>query len=179
MPATGPRHVLLHGPPAAGKLTVARALASAYDLKVLDNHLTVDVALRLFEFGTKPFGRLVDRLRLDLLEAAAEAGMHSVSTLVFAYPVDRPFIDRVVAVLERYGGTVSCIQLRPPLPVLEQRITDPSRAEARKLRDVAVLRRLFEQWDLSTPITADDLSVDNSELSAEDTAALIARHVGL
>jgi len=53
--ATGrsPRHILIYGPPSAGKLTVATCLAERYDMKLLDNHLTLDVALRLFSFGTK------------------------------------------------------------------------------------------------------------------------------
>lgn len=49
----GGRHVLLYGPPAAGKLTVARCLAAEYGLKLLDNTLTIEVALRLFEFGAR------------------------------------------------------------------------------------------------------------------------------
>jgi hypothetical protein len=65
------RHVFLYGPPAAGKLTVARCLAAAYGLKLLDSTVTIDVAQRLFEFATKPFVELVDRLRLDLAAAAA------------------------------------------------------------------------------------------------------------
>lgn len=49
------KHIFLYGPPGAGKLTVARCLASRYGVKVLDNTLTVGLALRLFEFGTKPY----------------------------------------------------------------------------------------------------------------------------
>src|SRR5436309_927470 len=86
-----PSHVVVYGPPAAGKLTVAQVLAERYGFKLLDNHLTVDTALRLFDFGTDPFGRLVERLRLVLFDAAARAGVDIVSTFVFAHPVDRPY----------------------------------------------------------------------------------------
>ena len=51
------KHVLIYGPPGAGKLTVARSLADRYGVRVLDNHLTVDAALRLFNFGTPEFTR--------------------------------------------------------------------------------------------------------------------------
>jgi hypothetical protein len=37
---------------AAGKLTVAQALAAGFDVRVLDNHASRDLALRLFALGT-------------------------------------------------------------------------------------------------------------------------------
>ncbi len=174
-----PRHVLLYGAPGAGKLTVARCLAAQYGVKVLDNTLTVEAALRLFDFGTRPFGELVERLRLELLDAAAKAGVDVVSTLVYAHPVDRSHVDRLVEVWESHGGHVTFVQLRPVPEVLERRITEPSRAGVAKVRKVAQLRRMLDRYDLTTPIHADDLSIDNSTVSAEDVATRIARLTGL
>jgi predicted kinase len=177
MPAS--RHVFLYGPPAAGKLTVARRLASQYGLKLLDNHLTADVAGRLFEFGTKPFVELVDRLRKELTLTAARHGIDVVSTFVYDHPTDRGYVDRVVAVVEAEGGTVAFVQLLPPPAVLQERVIQPSRAEAHKLRDPVALDQVLLRYDLRTPITPDDLSIDNSDLPPEDVAALIAAHAGL
>src|SRR4051812_7067697 len=58
-----PRHLLIYGPPAAGKLTVATRLADLHGLKVVDNHASVDPALRLFSFGQPQFGPLVEEIR--------------------------------------------------------------------------------------------------------------------
>lgn len=180
-PATShpPRHILIYGPPAAGKLTVATCLAERHGLKVLDNHLSNDVAQRLFEFGTEPCFGLVERLRVELLGTAAAAGLDVVSTFVFAHPIDRRHVACLVAATEDNGGSVSPVQLRPSADVLERRITEPSRAQVRKLRDVGRLREMLAQYDLRTPLNPDDLSIDNSDLSPEETASLIAAHVGL
>lgn len=177
MPAS--RHILLYGPPAAGKLTVARCLASAYGLKLLDNHLTADVAGRLFDFSTPPFVALVERLRQELASAAAGAGLDVVSTFVYGHPLDRGYIDRLVGTVQAHGGTVTFVQLLPPPAVLADRVTQPSRAEVRKLRDVATLHHVLERYDLRTPITPDDLSIDNSDVPPEEVAAVIAAHAGL
>jgi hypothetical protein len=160
-----PRHILIYGPPAAGKLTVARCLAGRYNLKLLDNHLTLDVALRLFSFGTKDCWELVERMRLDLLEAAGRAGLNVVSTLVFSHPDDRGHISRLLEASDRAGAVMSFVQLRPRRPVLEERVIQPSRQGTRKVGDVAVLGRMLEKYDLLTPINEDDFSIDNSEAS--------------
>jgi hypothetical protein len=146
---------------------------------VLDNHVSVDAALRLFDFGTRPYADLVETLRVELLGAAARAGVDVVSTLVFAHPVDRGHVDRLVAASEAEGAVVSYVQLLPARPVLEQRIIEPSRAQARKLRDVVTLNRLLDSYDLSTPIHPDDLSIDNTDLPPEDVASLIGQEAGL
>ena len=175
----GSRHILIYGPPAAGKLTVARCLAPGHGLKVLDNTVTIDVALRLFEFASKPFVELVERLRLDLTAAAARAGVDVVSTFVYGHPVDRGYVDRLVGAVEAEGGTVTFVQLLPPPAVLEERVRQPSRATMTKLRDAERLRQFLARYDLSTPINAGDLSIDNSDLPPEKVAALIAAHAGL
>jgi hypothetical protein len=173
------RHVFLYGPPAAGKLTVARCLAAAYGLKLLDNTVTIDVARRLFEFATKPFVELVDRLRLDLAAAAAAAGVDVVSTFVYGHPADRGYVDRLLAAVEGGGGTLLPVQLLPPPAVLEERVIQPSRATMTKLRDAELLRTYLARYDLRTPINAGDLSIDNSDIPPETVAAMIAAHAGL
>lgn len=175
----GGRHVLIYGPPAAGKLTVARCLASAYGLKLLDNTLTIEVALRLFEFGSAPFAPLVDRLRAELFATAAAAGLDVVSTFVYVHPSDRGYVDRLVETVESRGGAVTFVQLHAPDAVLEERVIQPSRATMAKFRDVATLRKALAEYDVSTPITPDDLSIDNTDVPPEEVAALIAVHAGL
>jgi shikimate kinase len=173
------RHVLIYGPPAAGKLTVARALADRYGMKLLDNHLTFDVALRVLDFGTKGFDALVESLRTMLFEAAAAAGHDIVSTLVFSHPGDLAYVERMQATADRCGVELCRVQLRPSPDVLNDRVTSGSRPASNKIRDVATLRRLISEHDLYTPIADTDLLIDNSDLSPEAVVERIAAHLGL
>ncbi|MBC8077907.1 MAG: hypothetical protein H7Y32_17655, partial [Chloroflexales bacterium] len=48
--------VLIFGPPAVGKMTVGHELARPTGLKLFHNHMTIDLVLPFFPFGTPPFG---------------------------------------------------------------------------------------------------------------------------
>jgi len=43
--------VIIYGPEASGKLTIARALAQQTHFRLFHNHISVDVAKTLFDFG--------------------------------------------------------------------------------------------------------------------------------
>jgi len=174
-----PRLIFLYGPPAVGKLTIAQILVQEYNLRLLDNHVSLDPALRLFEFGTPELDELVTRLREELVGAAARAALDVVSTLVYGHPIDRDHVARIVGAAEAAGASVTRVQLLAKRRVLERRVLEQSRQATMKIRDVALLSRMFDHHDLETPIEATDLSIDNSELSAIDVATVIARRAGL
>jgi hypothetical protein len=177
--SAGSRHVLIYGPPGAGKLTVAQKLASLHGFRVLDNHVSLDPALRLFEFGTRELADLVERLRIALLSAAAQGGLDVVSTLVFAHPIDREHVARLVEASQSGGGTVTFVQLLPNRKVLERRVLDPSRRTTHKISDIATLGRTLEDYDLVTPIHETDLRIDNTDMSPDAVVELIALRAGL
>ena len=173
------RHVLIYGPPAAGKLTVATKLAERYDVKVLDNHASIDPALRLFDFGTKEFGQLVEEIRVALIRAAAAAGIDIVSTLVYGHGEDEAHVAKLRAATEDNGVMMHFVQLRPSDDVLEQRVTAESRAATTKVSSVDTLRRMLARWDLTTPIHPEDLRIDNGNVAADVVCQTIADAFGL
>ena len=45
--------VFLYGPPASGKHTIGKRLSALLNIPLFHNHLTVDLATTLFEFGIR------------------------------------------------------------------------------------------------------------------------------
>ena len=173
------RHVCIYGPPAAGKLTVGRVLARDTGFRLLDNHLSIDVARRLFDFGAPGFWPLVSDIRLALVTRAAEQGAGIISTYVFSPKEDRRFVDAVHQAVAGAGGQTMYVQLRPSPDVLEARVADPERIASSKLTDPEELRRSIEKWDLYAPMDTRHLSIDNSTLSPQAVATRIRTHFGL
>ena len=81
--------LFIHGAPASGKLTVAKALLQAVPGKLFDNHAAIDVARTVFEFGAPGFWELIHDVRCKVLEAAAAQDTPLlVTTFCYAEPDD-------------------------------------------------------------------------------------------
>jgi len=175
------RLIFIYGPPAAGKLTVGECLAARTGYKLFHNHLTVDLAHALFEFGSAPFGRYVEHLRFEAFETAARAGLAGmIFTFVYALGADDGFVRAVQEIIERFEGEVCFVQLVCDRAALEQRVQGASRQRFRKITDGALLRAVIGRHEVFQPIPfVSSLTIDTTELAAEEAAGRIAAHYGL
>lgn len=172
------RHVLIYGPPAAGKFTVAQALAARFDVGVLDNHIAVDAALRLFAFGDPGFFPLVEAIRVAMLEAAAAARLDVVSTFVYGHPHDQEAMERLLAPSRRHGGDVTVVQLLPSADETRRRVATGRRLASNKISDLDVFDEYVGRHDVRSPYPGTDLTIDNTHLTAEDVAERLGALVG-
>ena len=162
---TTPRLIFLYGPPAVGKLTVARAVADRLPFKVLHNHVTIDAVTEVLPFGSDTFWGVVGRFRRDLVAAAAAEQIDLIYTYVFA-PGDEQHVADVVLAYENAGGAVSFVQLLAPREVLLQRVLSESRKQYGKPTDPAVLVRMLNEYDDFRAIAATDgLTIDLGAVS--------------
>jgi shikimate kinase len=172
-----PRLIFIYGPPAVGKLTVARAVAERRGVRVLHNHATFDPVADVLTPGTPAFWETLDNVRLQLVTAAAREGIDLVYTFVFA-PGDERHVDDVVSAYESAGGSVVFVQLVAPPAELRRRVADSSRAAYNKIRDVASLDAVLREHDVYASIPGrDSLTIDAAATSPEDAAARICDHV--
>lgn len=169
--------VFLHGPPAAGKLTTARALERAVGFPVFHNHLVVDLLTGFFPFGTEAFVRLRERFWLDLIEEAAAAGRSLSFTYAPDTTVPAGFPSRVADAVGSRGGRVRFVRLLVGSAEQERRLVLPDRREFHKLDDVGWLRRTPAEPAPEQPPV--DLEIDTDQSDPATTAARIVAHFGL
>jgi len=172
-----PRLVFLYGPPAVGKLTVARAIADRLPFKILHNHVTIDAVTEVLPFGSDTFWRVVGRFRRDLVAAAAAEHIDLIYTYVFA-PGDERHVADIVSPYEKAGGAVSFVQLLAPREVLLQRVLAESRTAYGKPTDPETLEHMLDEYDDFTAIAApDNLTIDLAATSPRAAADRIIDHI--
>ena len=171
--------VFLHGPPAVGKLTVARELARLTGFRLFHNHLTVDLVSSLCPFGSEAFILLREQIWLS---AFGEAARQKVS-LIFTFNPERTvrerFIQDAIEVVEAAGGKLIFVELTCAEEELERRIEDASRKEFGKLASVAQYRSLKDANAFNFPKLPKGISVDTTAQLPADSARLIGEHVTL
>ncbi len=174
--------IFLCGPPAVGKLTVAKALASRTGYKLFHNHLSSDLVSEIFDFGSLEWLMLLEKIRLDVFEAACQAELKG---LIFTYMyIGKPgswfFITDVRELLDQYGGELCLVGLICSQEQLEQRVVEPDRMEFGKINSVEKLQSVFPSTELSFEIPyVETLVIDNTELSPEQTAERIIEYYHL
>ena len=172
--------LFLHGAPAAGKLTVAKALLRLVPGRLMDNHAAIDLALTIFDFGAPGFWELVHDVRRSAMNAAAEHRVPLlVTTFCYAEPEDREQFGQIEAIVQRHGGKLLPVFLHCSREEALRRVGNPDRVERRKLTSGEHLIRELDRYDLTAVPRADCLRLDTSINPADVTAQKIVEHFGL
>lgn len=167
--------VFLHGPAASGKHTIGRLLSALTGLPLFHNHLAVDAAKALFDFGTAPFNRLRAVVWTNAFEEAAAAGRSFIFTFHPEASVEPALIERMVRSVELSGGRVFFVELRCLRATILERLGNPSRARFGKLTDPDFYQALEQQGAFEFPPLPPPLvTIDTEELGPEAAAERIA-----
>ncbi len=163
--------LVLYGPPAAGKLTVAKHIAEKTGFKLFHNHVSIDVAEQFFERGSRGFNAITHGVRKLVFEEAAKANLNLIFTVVYAYPIDNEDMRWMTRTIESWGGEVKFVQLTASKETLLERVDALSRKAYRKITDQELLEAILEKWDVYTPYPErEHLHVDASARTPEEVA---------
>ncbi len=176
--------ILIYGPPASGKLTVAKKLATITGYTLLDNHQVTDYLPQLFPSGLPDLevagAKLGRKIRLLIFEAAAANNVSLITT--FAPLVDgaHDFIRSIKSSVEDAGGKLYLVQLIPNQQALDSRVVGESR-EGGKAQTVQRLRELADRYPVMFERFPDleHLVINNSSMQPNEVARLIYEHYSL
>jgi hypothetical protein len=172
--------VFLHGAPAVGKLTVAKALLRRVPGRLFDNHAAIDLARTIFDFGAPGFWELVHGVRRSSIGAAAEHGVPLVvTTFCYAEPDDLPQYQDFEDIMKRRNGELLPVFLHCSRQEAVHRVGNPDRVERRKIISREGLFRDLDNFRVLPVPRSDCLKLDTELRSADLNAREIVRHFGL
>lgn len=183
--------VIIFGPPAVGKMTVGYELARLTGLKLFHNHMTIDLVLNFFEFGTAPFHRLVTQFRRLIFEEIAKSDLPGmIFTFVWAINLkeERDYIESFCDIFRRESAEIYFVELEADLEERLRRNETGFRLENKPSKrnienSKANLIHIEENYLLNTDgdffYTENYLKLNNTKLSAGETAKIVAEEFGL
>lgn len=171
--------VFLYGPPAAGKLTVAKEVAAKTGFALFHNHLVVDAVHAVFPFGSPSFVRLREQFWIDVISAAVAEERSLVFTFQPEGSVAPDFAQRVIDLVTRAGGRVCLVHLKLAAEEQLRRIANDDRAAFGKLRDAGLLKTLQSQFEAcEQAMPTPDLVIDTAVTRPGKAATMILERMG-
>ena len=167
--------IIIHGPPAAGKLTVANAIAGRTGFKVFHNHLSIDCVKPVFEFGVPAFWRVIGDVRDVIITAAMREGISLIHTFCYEFGADDEYFRKLIASAEGNDGEVHLILLTCDDEERKRRIGSESRVKIGKLTNPEAVGR--NSIDLTSPLPGrETLVIDTTAVRPEIAAEQIIEH---
>ena len=161
--------VVIYGPPAVGKLTVAQELSKITKMKVFHNHLTTNISRILFEIGNKGFVKLKWSLVKLFFQAAKKENVSLIYTVCYVRKQSDPFLRFMVKL---FGNDVHFVRLKCDEKELLKRVKCDSRKEHNKLSCEKKLKKEIPKFSGQIPFVK-NMVIDNTKLSAKKVAKLI------
>jgi hypothetical protein len=116
------KFILLTGPQAVGKMTVGQELEKITNLKLFHNHMTIELILNFFDYGTPSFNRLSTLFRKEIFE---EVSSSDLDGLIFTYvwyfddKHDWDYMENLTKIFRNKGAEIYYVELESDL---EERI---------------------------------------------------------
>ncbi len=181
------RLLFIIGAQAVGKMTVGQALARITPLKLFHNHMTIEPVIALFG---RYNGAVTERLRTVIFEEFPKSDNYGLMfTYVWAFDQqsDWDYVARVSKLFADAGATVDYVELIADRDVRMQRNRTENRLQQKpSKRNVALSEQLMAHAETKYRCVSEPgefpyaryLRLDNTHLTAQEAAEIIADHFG-
>lgn len=182
--------IVICGPQAVGKMTVAECLRDRIRYNLMVNHDSIEVSDRIFGFDTPAMREFNESFRKKAFELAVKHGVDMIFTYVcdFSDPDDFGYLVRLHDLFMGNGGRFFFVELSASLDERLRRNETPHRMERKpSKKDVEWSRRDILRSAEIHKLNTDDserlfenhLKIDNTYLSPDQVTDLITETFSL
>lgn len=185
--------IIIIGPPAVGKMAVGLELAKLTGFKLFHNHMSIDLVLNFFEYGSEKFHILNGEFRRRIFEEVATsdlAGLIFTFVADFSDERDKKYLEWISDLFRKQGAGVYYVELEADLNERLRRNKGKLRMDLKPskrdtLRSEQGLLSLEKQHVMNSndeyPFFFQEnyLKIDNTNLSAKKVASLIQEELNI
>lgn len=116
------KFILITGPQAVGKMTVGQELEKITNLKLFHNHMSIELVLNFFDYGTPSYNKLSYMIREGIFNEVSSSDLEG---LIFTYvwyfddKADWEYIESLMKIFKDKGAEICIVELESDL---EERI---------------------------------------------------------
>ena len=112
------KFIIITGPQAVGKMTVGQELEKITNLKLLHNHMTIEILTKIFDYSRDSFRKLNEEFRIQIFEEFAkseEEGMIFTTTWDFDDEEEWNRIYKYVQIFKENNAQIYIVELEANL----------------------------------------------------------------
>ena len=185
-----PNLIVVCGPQAVGKMTVAESLRDKIKYNLMINHDSIEVADRIFGYNTQAQREFNAVFREKAFEIALRNNVDMIFTFVCAFDMqeDVEYLMSLKNMFESSGGNFYFVELSTDLQTRLERNVTPHRLEMKAskrdlVRSETNLLKTAEVHRLNSDdgevLCKNHLKLDNTNLSADQVADIVIQVFGL
>ena len=176
--------IVVCGPQAVGKMTVAESLRDKLHYNMMMNHDSIEISDRIFGFGTPAQKEFNAAFREKAFELAVKYGVDMIFTYVCAFDMqeERDYLDSLCELFTKSGGRFFFAELSASLEERLLRNETPHRLERKASKrniewsrtDLIETARKYRLNSLEGETWFEHhIKIDNTRLSPDETADAI------
>lgn len=182
--------IIICGPQAVGKMTVAESLRDKLKYNLMMNHDSIEVSDRIFGFATPAQKEFNAIFREKAFELAVKHNVDLLFTYVCAFevPEEKEYLTRLANMFQSNGGEFYFVELSAELETRLERNETPHRMERKvSKRDIewskSNLLKDAQKHRLNSNTDEiwfeNHMKIDNTNLEPEEVADMVIERFGL
>lgn len=182
--------IVVSGPQAVGKMTVAEKLKEKLGYSLMVNHDSIEVSDKIFERGSNPQKELNKIIREGAFKTAIKYNIDMIFTFVTAFDMqsDIDYLNNLRSMFESTGGEFYFIELEADVKTRLERNVSPHRLESKYTKnDIETSKKdlleTMEKYRLNSNegeiICPNHLKINNTNLEPEVVAEQVIQHFQL
>ncbi len=176
--------IIVSGPQAVGKMTVAENLRDKIGYSLMVNHDSIEISNKIFKRENEAQKELKQLIRKDVFSLALKYDIDMIFTLVVAFDVkeETDYLNSLKSRFKASGGKFYFVELRADIETRLKRNITPHRLEAKLTKkDLEWSKRdlldTMQKYKLNTDdgeiLFENHIKIDNTNLSPDEVTEII------